>query len=372
MRRNSNSLIGLKYLVNYHRLTGNTYLGACLDGKFQFITKLALIVWNLLLLAQIGWHFHMEYQWSSQGNNSTLGLNGTDLNESPKSKNRLIDVLNAIRSLSYSSQSFIIFVYLMVRGEKILQSVKDCHQLVTISTKDEKRIGLFIALIQFCYACAFNLFHFVTHYEFDKVQISIALHIQFTSSFFLLFNTQLTILSLIAYQSSIVSRKLAEMSKCLTINTNLKTSYLFISHLSHTIKRTDSLISVYNAIALAFNTLNCISFLCVIAVDIESIGIFVSALLESLSVLMILCLVSDMIPRTYSEFVFNLNKTFTEYSVENASNLMYIRVILNHMNDIKHEMGFTAYNLFFVNTNTFLSCMTLILSYSVILIQTYK
>jgi hypothetical protein len=45
-------------------------------------------------------------------------------------------------------------------------------------------------------------------------------------------------------------------------------------------------------------------------------------------------------------------------------------ILLMKINSINQEIGFTASNLFKISTNTIISCLALILSYSVILIQT--
>ena len=384
---NLGAFSGLKYLINYHRITGTTYFGATIDGKPVFLRKVILVSWNLLFLAVAIQHTTNEILHVIRGqpasheaslsldNSSKHFVGDTHINETAKQRSQktLIDVLHSIRCISRATQTLIICLYLMVRGNKILQSVKDCLNLVRVSDRDGKRIGLTVALAHFTYAFVFNLVHGVVHIQENEGPPSVSQHIAPTLLFFTLFNIELTIISLIAYQSLIVRKKLKEISHNFSVHMNLKNTYLFISRLNDSIRRTDDLICVYNVLVLANASISCISFTCMLAVDTSRKGIDVSALLESFSVLLFFCLVSDIIPETYRQFMHKLNHTFTEYSVQNsASNLIYNRVILNHMNDIRHEIGFTAYNLFFINKNTFLSCMTLILSYSVILIQTYS
>jgi hypothetical protein len=84
-----------------------------------------------------------------------------------------------------------------------------------------------------------------------------------------------------------------------------------------------------------------------------------------------LCLSCDIIPKNFEKFCYKLEKHVSENSKENDILVqMNQNILLMKINTIKHEIGFTASNLFKINTNTIISILALILSYSVLLIQT--
>jgi hypothetical protein len=92
---------------------------------------------------------------------------------------------------------------------------------------------------------------------------------------------------------------------------------------------------------------------------------------ESLILLITLCLSCDIIPKSFEKFCYKLEKYFSENAKEyHILDQMYQNILLIKINNIKNEIGFTASNLFKISTNTIISILALILSYSVILIQT--
>jgi hypothetical protein len=92
---------------------------------------------------------------------------------------------------------------------------------------------------------------------------------------------------------------------------------------------------------------------------------------ESLMCIITLCLSCDIIPQSFNKFCDLLEKNVTKNSsAYQLLDQMNQNILLMKINSIKHEIGFTASHLFKISTNTIISCLALILSYSVILIQT--
>ena len=57
-------------------------------------------------------------------------------------------------------------------------------------------------------------------------------------------------------------------------------------------------------------------------------------------------------------------------SIDQRLDRLYVNAVLSQLNAIRNDLSFSAFNLFRVNANTFLSCLAFILTHSVILIQT--
>jgi hypothetical protein len=91
----------------------------------------------------------------------------------------------------------------------------------------------------------------------------------------------------------------------------------------------------------------------------------IASILESLTLLTSTCLICDIIPKNFKIFCDNLREFLSQGAFTNQMDYIYQQSLLNEINAIKQDIG-----LFKVNTHTIISCLTFILSYSVILIQT--
>ena len=88
-----------------------------------------------------------------------------------------------------------------------------------------------------------------------------------------------------------------------------------------------------------------------------------------MSYLLLLCLISDLIPKSFRKLIDNLEEFYSNQT-NIDSNSISNRIILLQITKYKNKICFSAMNLFKVNTNTFISCLALIISYSVVIIQT--
>jgi hypothetical protein len=98
--------------------------------------------------------------------------------------------------------------------------------------------------------------------------------------------------------------------------------------------------------------------------------ISIATLLENSTFLISTCLICDIIPKNFNKFCDKLEESLSESFFTNKLDYLYQNSLLTKINAIKQDIGFTAFNLFKVNTNTIISCLAFILSYAVILIQT--
>jgi hypothetical protein len=79
-----------------------------------------------------------------------------------------------------------------------------------------------------------------------------------------------------------------------------------------------------------------------------------------------LCYVCNILPKCIAEFYDFIEKIITQSNKINQFSIHYIPPLLN----MKQEIGFTALGLVNIRASTFLSILALIISYTVILIQT--
>jgi hypothetical protein len=259
----------------------------------------------------------------------------------------------------------------MIKGNKILNLMRS-QALDYIDYRIEKKIGFIIALTQFLICFSVQLFIGLLFFGFFIGSQSYDLKIFFKSTFiyFLTFNSESIIISLIAYQSHIVSKKLKNISKDFS-RLNLQNIHQIICKINNFIKKLDKLFSLSVLIIISLNTTICISYLCMFAIDPKKYtNISISSILESLTLLISTCLTCDIISKSFKKFCDKLEESLSQKVFTNKSEYLYQYSLLTKINAIKQDIGFTAFDLFKVNKNTIISCFALILSYSVLLIQT--
>jgi hypothetical protein len=259
----------------------------------------------------------------------------------------------------------------MIKGNKILNLMRS-QTLEYIDHNIEEKIGLIIALTQFLICFSVQLFIGFLFFGFFIGSQSYDLKNFFKSTFmyFLIFNSESIIISLLAYQSHIVSERLKNISKDFS-HSNLKNIHQIVCKINNFIKNLDKLFSLSVFIIISLNTSFCISYLCMFAIDPKKFTfVSIASIIESLTLLISTCLVCDIIPKSFKKFCDKLEESLSESFFNNQLDYLYQYSLLTKINAIKQDIGFTAFNLFKVSTNTIISCFALILSYSVILIQT--
>ena len=129
----SKKLLGLKYLVIYHRITGSTYFNYC---KNNILIKLILIIYSIINLTNIIILFY----------GTLSSFKSYKLKNSKKLQ--LIYLLYTSGSIGYLAQVILIYLFLIFRGKKILDFLQN-QDFIKTNPKFERRIGLKMIFIQF-------------------------------------------------------------------------------------------------------------------------------------------------------------------------------------------------------------------------------
>ena len=254
----------------------------------------------------------------------------------------------------------------MIRGHKLLELLKD-KQVVQIGERKEKRIGMILVVSQLaisvlCVSFAFSFFE-----EIDP-NSNLYLLVFNAIIFIVTMCTQLSMPTLIAYKSFLVFQEFENIF-ALNITKNLEIVYNFVQKIHESIQRFDSYVSIYALIYLLFNLLISVSSLCHLAINPNvRVKQNIICLTFSISLLLSQCLVCDVVPKSLRKLIDRIereksSKGFDSYNPNE-------RQIVIHLELMNQRIGFTAFGLFQINANTFLSCLALIISYSVIIIQT--
>jgi hypothetical protein len=289
------------------------------------------------------------------------------------SKSNVLQIVLAFGVIGYHIQSFVVQILLLFRGSKIINLMKT-QNLEYIEEKIERRIGIFLALSQFLISITLEILIEICIPGINispKDEIKIKAFLFNFILYVIIFSSRLSIITLIAYQSLIVSQQLENISKKFS-QTSIQNIYRFIGKMNTFTQDLDQLFSPFISISLFSSLFNSIAYASLLGIDPKNFLIVSLAFIsESLIILVALCLSCDIIPKSLKKFCNELEKNVSENTNE-FYNLYQINqnILLMKINTIKHEIGFTASDLFKINTNTIISILALILSYSVILIQT--
>lgn len=322
--------------------------------------KIILILWNLIFLAISSYSCFQGF-FDSINRFDEKSLNST--------KSTVFHLVLNVGIFGYYIQAFVINILLIIRGNKILSLLKS-QSLEFTDNKSEKKIGIFTALTQlslsFSVQLSFDILFCATTDRFDYKNFLIDL-----IRYFFIFNSQITIVSLILYQSHIVSKQLENILDNFS-EINLQKIYGFILETKKFIIDIDHLTSQFILILLVLNLSITVSYLCLFAIDPKNYYIYsIGSIFDSLSILITICLSCSIIPNSLKKFCDKLEELSYKSTIDSSIlNQLYQHSLLSKIIAIKFEIGFTANNLFKITNNTIISCLALILSYSVLLIQT--
>jgi hypothetical protein len=202
----------------------------------------------------------------------------------------------------------------MIRGKKILDLIKS-QTLEFIADKSEKKIGLFIALIQFLVSFSIHLFISLLYADiftkpFEPSNIKVFVHNLIL--YFLSLNSQTTIIALIAYQSYNVSNQLSHILNNFS-HLKLENIYQLVNKTNSFIKKLDELISIFIFSQITINTTICLSFLCMLAIDPKNNWLSnITSIIESLTLLISTCLTCDIISKSFKKLCDNLEESLSQ------------------------------------------------------------
>src|SRR5258708_2492224 len=146
MASNNPKLIGLKYIINLHKICGISYLGHQIerenDNKFIILfVKILVISWNFIQLSFMC--ITLIIAFSSGEKMSEITEIANHLNAK---KSSIIIVIISIGPLLQMSQTVFDLMHLLIRGKTILKHLVETSQTVRVDDNIERKIGRNIAV----------------------------------------------------------------------------------------------------------------------------------------------------------------------------------------------------------------------------------
>ncbi len=349
---------GLRFLTTFHKFCGISYFGASVDKNVKNLNlyRVISISWNLIYF---GFTMYCIIYFFVDNIKSFDGI------KSNSSKSSIISVLNMIGMAGFYVQSFLINILLMIRGNKFLELFKT-QSSEFIDSENERKIGFCFTFIHFTLFFTSKIIFVVFEYIYSKEGfIPSKFFIHLILYFSVTINIS-SIISLIAYQSKIISKQIDSFNASFS-SKSLPEIYQFICKINEFVKKFDSFISAVIFINIFNSSIICIAYLCLIAVEFnENLLLSIISLTENSLLIIILCYSCDIIPKRINNFLDEIQELLS--TSKNCS--FSIDLIQIRMNFILEDIGFTALGLIKINSKTIISVFAVILSYSVVIIQT--
>ncbi len=349
------SLSGLNYLINLHRLTGTSYFGAnSYSNRKSHVLRVIINLWSLTYciiatLVLIRYPLLQKIVFNSK-------LNST--------KFMICNIISKLTGISFFILPFAINLSLSLKGSKILKLLTRISNRFD-SKYNNKKIGKYITLIDILINLLSSIIIFIALISTLGVS-SVITPFNFIIIFvytLLSFNKH-SFITLIIFNNIIITNYLRQVKHNATLS-KFPFIYKTIRDIKSSVKEFDELISLTSFMVIMTNTLITLSALCLLALNFKKCYHYVfPTMIDSYVMLIIICFVSEIIPKNVSKLCDHLENLTTNST--NQISLQYLQLIKSHENNI----CFTAMGLFNVRLNTILAITSIIITNAVILIQT--
>ncbi len=346
---------GLKYLINFHRLCGISYSGVSLSEKKQSICmRIFIIVWNLWIILISMW-CNYKFTKSLDYYNNEIRLN----------KSVVLFITSRISTALYFIQLYLSNFIFLIIGGKLIKLLRQ----ISISLEgdvEENQIGIWVTFAQISFSLFCLVFTLIivglntkkTTFQFEDILLIL--------TYFTLLINQSSFLAIIAFDSKLIEKYLKNIIRGKTV-IRLPQIHQKLCKIKEHVKHLDDLICFQIFMMICMSIAMEINLICILSIDFnKAFSNAIIGIMNAFLMLIMLCYVCNILPKSIAQFYDFMEKIITQSNQTNQFSTHYILLLLN----MKQEIGFTALGLVKIRASTFLSILALIISYTVILIQT--
>ena len=364
---NCNSLnekSGLKLLVNFQRITGQSYLLWNFGKRMGLKMKMVLIILNTLLFVATLYHSYINVEGVRK-----ISKNNQNLFTSQKST--LYSLIDTAVYICFAVMNIYVFGVQLFRGKTILLFLYDMD--LHIDGKIERKIGVKAMIIQITITLFMSLSFILSDIVIDKIlknMINDIFPMFFECVLIIItFSSYLSFISIMAYFCFVIEQKFVELHNEFTSLTKLTFIFKQIITIHSCMKKFNEFYKRYLFFMLALFSIQCIKSLTLLYfVSLNTITNSVVSIVESLTNIILLCYLSDKIEKSYASIINKYEQLQLETGEMQLNQVNYCMV--NRLYGIRDDMCFTALNLYQINMKTFVSIISMIVTFSVIFIQT--
>lgn len=349
---------GLKILVSYHRWTGNSYLCWNYRKPLSHWMKILILILNLIMFGFFVYFSYLTFQELEEYSKNKI------LFENQKKK--IAFIMRFVVIVGYTLIDFFVFGSMLIEGKSIIMYLYDLD--IGVDSKVERKIGLTIMIVQLIFVPVLESGFLISPLAFSATQ-----NFRDKFSHYLLYvvvcHVHLSMLSLIAYYCYVMQAKLKEINMEFTSLVKLPVIYKELLSIYNSVQRFDNFFNTYLFLYIVSHSINLVINSVILYFDrctmiVDALASFT----ESIIMMFIVCYLSDRIGKAYAMVISRLNQLECSTDTMILEKLNYNQI--NRLYNIRDDMCLTAFNLYPINIKTFIQIMSLVITFTVILIQT--
>ena len=269
--------------------------------------------------------------------------------------------------ISYAIMNVYVFALIQIKGKAILVFLYDMD--INIDRKIEKNIAIKAIILQLVLTLIISIsfylsiiIYFGFHNQTLKNLIHLMENIIISSNFF-------SLLSMMAYFCYVIQQYLSDMKKEFTSITQLPIIFKKLLVIQNNVKKFNKFYNKYLFCMISLLSLECTNNLTTLYYDrFVTMAYPIPGIFESLVQIFIYCYLSDKIDKTYGSIINKyerLQMRMLDTELGQFNHCLVIRLY-----SLRSDMCFTAFNLYPINIKTFISILSLIMTFTVIFIET--
>ena len=179
-------------------------------------------------------------------------------------------------------------------------------------------------------------------------------------------------IALMIYQSYSIEAELRYMTKNFTSLKQLNAIYDEVLQIQRTMIKFNKFINQFIAMSITFDSICTITYVNLLYFEtMPKLDFSIGGMSEGLSFLFIICYFSNKPNHNYNKLLDKFGKLELKNTKAGSMDKVVIDFsIVNRMYCIRDDFCFTAFSLYKIDIKTFLSVMSIIITFSVILMQT--
>ena len=349
---------GLKMLVYLHRISGQSYLFWNFGKTMSLTFKLLLLTLNSLLFIGSLFFSYLNVEDARKMSKKLLLSSHTSI---------MSFIMQIVVYICWAVMILYVFSLTLIRGKSIFMFLYDMD--IVIDENVEKRIGIKTIVMHITLTLLISQAFFFTEilfagFEIDSFNIFMyrVMMIFITSSFF-------SLLSPMAYFCYVIEQKLADIVRGFTSLAQLSAIFKQIILVQSLVKKFNGFYNKYLCLMIMIFSFECVSSLTMLYFDRFSTTYNpIAAIFESLLQIFLFCHFSEKIDKSYARIINKFEQLQLEMGEINLARLDHS--LVSRLYSLRQDMCFTASDLYPINTKVYFSITSLIVTFTVILIQT--
>jgi len=351
-----NDKSGLKALILAHQICGVPYLSKCFfnNKKLNDILSKFLLLWDIMITVISLTFSILAMIFMKKIFNSLDSI--------------VLEIMNLSSANVYVLKVFLLNLIIILRGRSIT-NLMICSKF-NLNQVYERKVAISIGIIQYLFALILAI---LTVYLYNLGKASYPVFKLFYSiiTHFCFIIGHTTTIGLIVYESKVISEYLTQVKKNAKLN-NVLDIYKIICQVKQHTQELNNLLSLAIFIIIFSGVLVSTTCLCNLAINPgKSYSYVTTSIVEHLTSLIVMCIACNIIPKNVENFCDSIESIVTN-SISKRNSLMeniHLENTIGLFRSLKNEIGFYLFG-FKIGVSTLLSIISIIISYTIILVQT--